>query len=84
MLKRQIVSVTDLRTKTKQCLQDLAQGHKYVFFNNQPIAVLMSVDEYEILQSPDLVELSVSEVDSALLDKAKHALTTPKDELLDL
>lgn len=47
MLASQVVSVTDLRQRTKEILDSLSQGRKYIFSNNKPRAVLMSADEYE-------------------------------------
>lgn len=47
MLSNQCVSITDLRTKTKECLEDLWSQEKYVFVNNKPVAVLMDVAQFE-------------------------------------
>jgi len=47
MLSKQCISITDLRTKTKECLEDLWKQEKYVFVNNKPVAVLMDVAQFE-------------------------------------
>lgn len=47
MLKNQCISVTDLRTNTKECLEALERGEKYIFVNNKPKAVLMDIGDYE-------------------------------------
>ena len=47
MLSKQCISITDLRTKTSECLQDLQVAEKYIFINNKPVAVLMDVTQFE-------------------------------------
>lgn len=47
MLSKQCISITDLRTKTNECLQDLSISEKYIFINNKPVAVLMDVAQFE-------------------------------------
>lgn len=47
MLSKQCISITDLRTKTSECLQDLQVAEKYIFINNKPVAVLMDVAQFE-------------------------------------
>lgn len=47
MLSNQCISITDLRTKTKECLEGLWKQEKYVFVNNKPVAVLMDVEMFE-------------------------------------
>lgn len=84
MLKQQVVSVTDLRTKTKQSLQNLNKGPKFVFSNNSPVAVLMDVEEYESLIRPDLYELTMDEVTDDMLKNAAEARKMPKEEFVDL
>ena len=84
MLKDQVVSVTDLRTKTKQCLEDLDENPKFVFSNNKMIAVIIDVEDYEALMRPDLFELSDDEVSDEMLEKAEKAKTLPKEELVEL
>lgn len=84
MLKQQVVSVTDLRTKTKASLTGLKNGPKFVFSNNSPVAVLMDVDEYESLIRPDLYELSMDEVTDDMLKKAEDVKNIPNEEFVDL
>lgn len=47
MLSNQCISITDLRTKTKECLENLWKQEKYVFVNNKPVAVLMDLTQFE-------------------------------------
>lgn len=84
MFKQQVVSVTDLRTKTKEALHDLKKGPKFVFSNNSPVAVLLDVDEYEALIQPDLYELSMDEVTDDMLAKAEDARTSSKEAFVNL
>lgn len=85
MLKDRCVSVTDLRTKTKDCLADLAKNPKYVFINNRPVAVILDVQAYEDnFYETDLVELPKSEVTKSLIRKAKKALKIDKSELMNI
>jgi PHD/YefM family antitoxin component YafN of YafNO toxin-antitoxin module len=84
MFTQQVVSVTDLRVKTKQSLQGLKTGPKFIFSNNKPIAVMMSVDDYELLLNPELVELPNKYVTAELQEEAKKARKMPKEELLNI
>jgi len=84
MLKDQVVSVTDLRTKTKHCLQGLDDNPKFIFANNKMVAVIINVEEYEALTRPDLHELSMDEVSEDMLNEAKEVRNIPKEELVDL
>lgn len=84
MFKERCISVTELRTRTKKCLQGLRKRPKYVFVNNRPVAVLLDIDEFETLAKPDLLELSKEEVSDSLRRQAASARKTPKDELLDI
>ena len=85
MLKDQCISVTDLRTETKKCLENLAKEPKYIFINNEPIAVLMDIIEYENnFLRPKLVELKESEVDEATKRQALKAKKSRKEDLMDI
>lgn len=84
MIKDQCISVTDLRTNTKQCLQETRKGPKYVFVNNKPVAVILNIDEYESNFKPALFELSNDEITTSLKKAALKAQKTPKKDLLDL
>lgn len=85
MLKQQCVSITDLRMKTKDCFEGLKGAPKYIFINNRPIAVLIDIDEYEEkFVKPELIELSLDEVDSKLLARAKKARKSRRQELINL
>ena len=44
----------------------------------------MDVDEYEALIKPDLYELSMDDVNEAMLIEAENVKTMPKVELVDL
>ena len=85
MIKDQCVSVTDLRTKTKRCLEGLEKEPKYVFINNKPVAVIVDITEYEKnFLKPSLIELVNEEVDSNLSKDAASARKTKKNELIDI
>ena len=85
MLKDQCISVTELRTKTKKCLENVDKTPKYVFFNNHPIAVLLGIAEYEErFLNPRLVELDANEVDITIAKQASVARKSKKSELMNL
>lgn len=85
MIKDQCISVTDLRTKTKQCLDGLGKEPKYIFINNKPIAVLLDIVEYEeTFLKPQLIELREDEVNENLKKEAVHAKKSRKSDLLDI
>lgn len=84
MLKDQVISVTDLRVRTKECLEDLDQTPKFVIMNSKMVAVLLGPDEYETLIRPDLIELPAHAVSPAMRRKAHQAKRMPKEKLLDL
>lgn len=85
MFQDQCVSVTDLRTKTKECLENLDKEPKYIFINNHPIAVLIDINEYEehFLQ-PDLTELTEDETDENLKKQAASAKKSRKSDLINI
>ena len=84
MIKDQCISVTDLRTKTKECLAGIDKAPKYIFINNKPTAVLIDIDTYEEMTKPQLIELHKNEVSSELLKEAQKAKKTSKSELMDI
>ncbi|MDP4008496.1 MAG: type II toxin-antitoxin system Phd/YefM family antitoxin [Candidatus Peregrinibacteria bacterium] len=85
MIKDKCVSVTDLRTNTKDCLDGLRKSPKYIFINNKPVAVLMDIQEYEdMFYETDLVELDESEMTKDLATKAKMALNMDASELKNI
>lgn len=85
MLKDQCISITDLRTKTKECLEDLGKEPKYVFMNNQPIAVLLDINEYEeCFLKPRLVEFKDHEVNETLKKAALKARKAKNSELMNI
>ena len=51
MLQNQCVSVTDLRTNTKECLKDIEKEPKYVFFPNI-LRALHSGDHHHVYVLP--------------------------------
>lgn len=84
MFKDQCISVTDLRTKTKECLEDLSKEPKYIFINNHPIAVLVDINQYEAAFSkPQLIELNNDEVHADLKKRALKARESKKTELIN-
>lgn len=85
MIKDQCLSITDLRTKTKQCLKEAEKNPKYIFVNNKPVAVIMNIDEYEMkFMSPDLVEMPLSAVNASLKKEAQAARKLAKTDLLNI
>lgn len=85
MLQDQCISVTDLRTKTKECLEDLNNQPKYIFMNNKPIAVIVDIGEYEEhFMKPELIELSKGEVSEGLLKKAATARKLKRADLINI
>ncbi len=85
MIKDQCISVTDLRTNTKKCLEGLEQEPKYVFINNKPVAVIVDIVAYEkTFKRTELVELDESEVTPEMKKKVEEALKTRKEDLLDI
>lgn len=85
MLKDQCISVTDLRTKTKQCLDGVTREPKYIFINNRPIAVLMDLRTYEDrFAQPRLFELSEDAVDARTKKRAASARRMKKENLMNI
>lgn len=85
MIKDQCLSITDLRTKTKQCLEEAEKNPKYVFVNNKPVAVIMNIDQYEMhFMSPDLVEMPEAEASALLKKEAQLARKIAKADLLNI
>lgn len=85
MFQDQCISVTDLRTKTKECLEDLNKEPKYIFINNRPIAVLIDIISYEkCCLKPELIELNDNEVDEKLIKQAKKAKQAKKSDLINI
>jgi len=85
MFKDQCISVTELRTKTKECLEDLNKEPKYIFINNHPIAVLLDINEYEEhFLKPELIELPSDAVDSKLAKQALAAKKAKKSDLVNI
>lgn len=85
MLKDQCISVTELRTKTKECLEDLNKEPKYIFINNHPIAVLLDINEYEEhFLKPELIELPNDAVDEKLAKQALVAKKTKRSDLVNI
>lgn len=85
MLRDQCISVTDLRTKTKQCLDGVAREPKYIFINNRPIAVIMGLRAYESgFVEPRLFELSEDAVDARVKKRAASARRMKKAGLMNI
>jgi hypothetical protein len=85
MIKDQCISVTDLRTDTKKCLEGLEEEPKYVFINNKPVAVIVDIVAYEKnFNRTELVELKKSEVTDEMKKKVAKALKISKKDLLDI
>jgi hypothetical protein len=85
MFQDRCVSITDLRTRTKECLSSLEKKPKYVFVNNKPVAVLLGIQDFERSFDPiDFHQLSKQEVSPALLHAATRARKTKKQDLVNL
>lgn len=85
MTSSQCVSVTELRTQTKKCLDGLAEEPKYIFQNNKPIAVIMHIKDYEnMFEAPVLKLLPKNQISEEMLIEAKKALKTPLSQLHDI
>ena len=75
--------MTELRTKTKKCLQDIKKVPKYVFVNNHPIAVLIGISEFEEhFSDMRLVELDRNELTPEIIAQAKSAKKAKKSDLV--
>lgn len=85
MITDQCISVTDLRTNTKQCLDKLKEGEKYIFINNKPKAVLMDIEFYEkFFGGYVLKELPAEEVTDNLRKKAEKVRKMKSSEFVNL
>ncbi|MBT6069302.1 type II toxin-antitoxin system Phd/YefM family antitoxin [Candidatus Peregrinibacteria bacterium] len=85
MIKDRCVSVTDLRTNTKDCLDGLQRNPKYIFINNKPVAVLIDIQQYEdMFYETDLIELDEKNVSANMKNKAKKAAGLNESELVNL
>jgi len=89
MRKDQCISITDLRTRTNKCLEDLKQNPKYIFANNKLVGVLVDPDEYDkqekmgVLYPLDLTKESPGYIEQ--LEKLAEKATEMKvEELVDL
>jgi PHD/YefM family antitoxin component YafN of YafNO toxin-antitoxin module len=52
MRAEQCISVTELSKNTSGIVRDIPQsGIRYIFVNNKPQAVILSMEQYEILES---------------------------------
>lgn len=85
MITDQCISVTDLRTNTKQCIDKLKEGEKYIFINNKPKAVLMDIEMYEkLFNGYILKELPREEVSDNLQKKADKVRKMKSSEFVNL
>jgi len=85
MLQDQCISVTELRTKTKAALEGLSGQPKVVFMNNKPIAVIISVEEYDKHFSlPQLRKLEKHEITPELQKLADETIKMDESEFLNI
>lgn len=85
MLQDQCISVTDLRKRTTQCLQNLKKGAKYIFINNKPVAVILDINLYEEqFRKPELMELPESEITPEIQKLAKEAREMNSSEFVNI
>ncbi|WP_439480639.1 hypothetical protein [Chryseobacterium aquaticum] len=80
MLADQMISVSDLRYKTKLVLESLNTGAKYVLLNNKLEAVILTPTEYEYfkqLQKAEEWRLDIEEAkkNSPVFDNAEDLLS---------
>lgn len=85
MLKDQCISVTDLRMKTKECLEHLDDKPKYVFVNNRPVAVILDINEYEeYFAKPELIQLKEDEITDEMRRKMEKSKKTKRSDLINI
>lgn len=85
VLKEQCISVTELRTKTKECLKHIQEAPKFVFINNKPIAVLVDIDTYETyIEQLGLHPLPLQQATKQLTKQAAKAQKIPKKDLTNI
>jgi len=89
MFQDQCISVTDLRTQTKKCLEDLEKAEKYVFINNKPKAVIVDIKYYELLKEKleqlySLVEIPETKVTHELKTKIAETKKLNKSVLINI
>ena len=89
MIVDQCISITKLRTKTKECLEDLDENEKYIFVNNKPVAVLIDVKDFEEIKKksgslPEIKEIDEKEVTADLKKKAEKAKKIKKSDLVNI
>ena len=60
-------------------------AQKYIFINNKPTAVLISIEDFETrFKKPMLIELSKDEVTPALKTKIEKSKIIPESELQNI
>jgi hypothetical protein len=89
MLSDKCISVTDLRTNTKMCLDNLQTSEKYIFINNKPVAVIINIKSFEEMKKksetiPELIELGEDEITPELKEKAEKAKKIKKSNLINI
>ena len=85
MMKDQCISVTKLRTNTKECLQGLEIEPKFIFVNNSPVAVLLGIDAYErMFPEPKLIELQDDEVTPEMRKAFAKAKKLKKKDFINI
>lgn len=85
MIQDQCISVTDLRTKTKECMENLETSPKYIFINNKPVAVLIDIIDFEEnFTKPNLFELSKNEMTPRLKRETETARKAKKSDLINI
>lgn len=82
MLQEQIISMTDLRYKTKSIIESLSRWPKYVLLNNKLEAVILTPAEYEHFRQLQRVEEMNMEVEEAV--KSGKSYNNGKDLIDDL
>ena len=88
MRKKQCISITDLRTNTKKCFEDLKTEEKlFIFKDNEMVGVLLTPEEYEWLEemaTPELVPLPEEEMTEELKKRFEESEKMSLDQYVNL
>ncbi|MDD2745161.1 MAG: type II toxin-antitoxin system prevent-host-death family antitoxin [Candidatus Gracilibacteria bacterium] len=87
MRSEQCISVTELAKNTSGIIRRAnASGVQYVFVNNKPQAVILSMQEYEALENAkvEFGTVDPKELSAETLAMYHHAKTLPKESFIDL
>ncbi|CAN5152231.1 hypothetical protein BH24PSE2_BH24PSE2_07340 [soil metagenome] len=80
----QVVNSTDLSRKTKTLLDALAGGRRHklvVMRDNKPVAVILSIKEYEA-QQEELADLRLEAIAAERLSRLDRNAAVPHEEIM--